>query len=324
MRSDRLRLGLRILFSAGVLAWLIGRTEWIPLVEKLGGAHWLFCLASLALYCLAQCVSSYRWQLLARSLGFEKKLGRFIALYFVGMFFNLFLPTSMGGDVARAWYLSRGTGRGWLAALSVVSDRFAGLLALLFVGCCATLVSLDVTPAWAAWSFWGVSGAAVLGLIAFPVLVRWSAKCRSLVEGWGQYQGRGRCWAAALLLSVVVQLAAITEVWLLGQALDLTPSILVYAVAVPLTTLLTMLPISVNGVGVREGSLVLLLAPAGAGAAEALALGLLWFAMNATAGMMGGAVYVLGRFHAKESRDAHGSVCGHTDQGRTGQPSAAA
>jgi hypothetical protein len=315
---------LRLLVSVGVLGWLLWHTEWSPLVETFARVRWPLCLLALATYCGAQVVSSYRWQLLARSLDFHDKLPRFIGLYFVGMFFNLFLPTSMGGDVVRAWCLAGRGGERWLAALSVFFERFCGLLALLLIACVAALYARSSIPPWAPWVIWGATAVAIVALAELPLLVRWSDKFRSLAEGWSHYRHHRLNWILALVLSVPVQIAGIVQVWLLSQALGLALPLLTLAVVVPLVTLFTLVPISVNGFGIREASLVMLLGPAGVVPSEALALGLLWFCTNAAASLIGGAIYLLGGFARTKVGDTHGPVGGHSDQGRAGQPAAAA
>jgi uncharacterized membrane protein YbhN (UPF0104 family) len=314
----------RVLVSAGVLGWLIYRTEWTPLLDTLKGVRIELCLAALLIYCLAQVVSSYRWMLLARSVGFTAPLSRYVAFYYVGMFFNLFLPTSMGGDVVRAWLLSGGPGRRWQAALSVFSERFAGLMMLLALACTATIPNFNVLPTWALALVWGSAVMGVLMVVALPLLSRRITKLQNLTHALSLYRSQHRTLLIVLALSLIVQASGIIQVWLLGQALGLTAPPLAYAVVIPLVTLLTMLPISVNGVGVREGFLVLLLAPVGVPEAGAIALGLLWLAVLASASLIGGGVYVLGGFSRPSWEEKRGPVSSHPHQGRTGQPASAA
>ena len=92
---------------AAVLAW---RVNWDKAAAALAALDARLWLAALGVYLVAQVVSSLRWLLLARVLGVRGGLGRFTAYYFIGMFFNLVLPTSVGGDVVRAWYLCRQAG----------------------------------------------------------------------------------------------------------------------------------------------------------------------------------------------------------------------
>jgi uncharacterized membrane protein YbhN (UPF0104 family) len=315
---------VRLAISVVVLGWLAGRVEWGQLGRVLSAVRFEYCFAALAVYSLAQLVSSYRWLVLSRALGFTDRWPRYVALYYVGMFFNLFLPTAIGGDVVRAWCLAGGPGRRGKALLSVISERLSGLLALLALGCLAGCARPAAVPWWAVGLVWLIAAGAAGGLVALPALGRWSAPARALAEGLCLFRGQRRRWAAAFGLSLIVQAASFVEVWLLARGLGLPVSFLAFAVVVPLVTLLTMLPVSVNGVGVREGSLAVLLGPAGVGPAEALTLGVLWFCMLGVASLFGGVVYLLGRFSPGELKDAYGPVGGDSDQGRTGQPQAAA
>jgi len=112
------------------------------------------------------------------------------------------------------------------------------------------------------------------------------------------------------------------QVWMLGQALGVAASLWAYAAVVPLVTLLTLLPVSVNGVGVREAFLVLLLGPAGVAEAQAVTLGLLWLTMLSAASLLGGGVYVAGGYTLGHREEERGPFRGDPDQGRTGQPAA--
>ena len=94
----------------------------------------------------------------------------------------------------------------------------------------------------------------------------------------------------------MVQVANVVLVWLVGEALGLPVPPLYYGVFVPLVSLLTLLPVSVNGMGLREAGTVLLLAPLGVGRAEAVALSLLTFAVLTAASLAGLGFYLFGHF----------------------------
>src|SRR5262249_2033032 len=155
---------LRLVVSVSLLAWLGWRTDWAQVGVAFRHLRLGLWLAAVGLYVVTQCVSSLRWQLLARPLGFTPSLARCTAFYFIGMYFNLFLPTSVGGDVVRAMYLSGGPGRRLNAFLSVFLDRSTGLLVLLALACVAVAVSPVGLPGWVALSVWGTAVAAVLAL----------------------------------------------------------------------------------------------------------------------------------------------------------------
>jgi hypothetical protein len=156
-------------------------------------------------------------------------------------------------------------------------------------------------------------------------------RVQQVVGGAMVYLRHGRALAAASLLSLVVQLANVVLGWLIGAGLGLSVPFAYYCILMSVVPVLTLLPISVNGMGLREGGTVLLLAPLGVGSAEAVTLALLAFAVQAVASLGGCGFYLFGRFPRFEAAPAGAegrgdaqSVGGGADQGRAGKPSAAA
>src|SRR5205085_1159720 len=181
--------------------------------------------------------SALRWQLLARPLGFSHRLPHFVRLYFIGMFFNLFLPSSVGGDVVRAWYLNARSGRGMAAAVSVFIDRFSGLLVLLALAVVGSTVCSVELPTWIKQSVWGTAAAAVLGLSLFPLVNRWLSRVASvqkLVEGVRYLACRPTLIVGTSLLSIVVQAGNVIVLWLVGVAIAVPAPFEYYWIFVPM------------------------------------------------------------------------------------------
>ena len=163
---------LRVVVSAALLIWLAWRTDWHQVGQVFRHLRLELWLSAVGLFLLAQVVSAVRWRLLAQPLGFQAPLRDFLRFYFVGMFFNLLLPTSVGGDVVRAWYLDGRSGRRLAAFLSVFVDRFSGLLVLLTLACLADILCPIALPLWIEASLWATAGCAVMGLLSIPALAR--------------------------------------------------------------------------------------------------------------------------------------------------------
>lgn len=288
-----LRFAVRALVSMTVMGWLLSRLDWAALQAVARQAEPTGWFLAVVLYALVQMgLSSSRWQMLAEPMGFRSPWRRYFGLYYVGLFFNLFLPTSMGGDVVRAWSLADQPERRWPALLSVVSDRLSGLLALVLLAGLATFFDHGSLPRTVVWTVWSLAGGMVVGFLLLPRLGKRLPAFAKLAAALSVSRGHRRRWFMALGISICVQSASVVQIALMGQALGLQVPAMGYAVVVPLVSLLTLLPVSVGGIGVREGSLVLLLRPLGVSEAAALALGLAWFAMNFVMGMVGGLVYL--------------------------------
>jgi glycosyltransferase 2 family protein len=342
--SKKLRLAAGVLILAAV-AW---KTDWPQVADAFAHARWHLWLLAVAVYGLTQIVSSLRWQLLSQPLGFRRPLRQHTAFFFIGMFFNLVLPTSVGGDVMRAWYLDGGSGRRMAAFLSVFIDRFSGLVVLVAITCLATLFCPVPLPPWLAGGVALLAAGAVFGT-AFLLAVGFAYRraevsthpadevqgfvaktidrvrrfALSLVGAVTIYSRYPKLFAATTLLSLVVQAANVVVVWLVGEALGLAVPAAYYFVLVPLVTLSTLLPVSIGGHGVREAATIVLLAPLGVGSGSAVSLSFLSFITYATISLAGVGFYLFGNYPRYEASD-HGTLGRGPDQGREGQSAAAA
>jgi uncharacterized membrane protein YbhN (UPF0104 family) len=324
-----------------LVAVLVRSLDWHQVGAAFARLDLRLWLAALGVYLLAQAASSVRWCVLARVHGLGGSQGRFLAYYFIGSFFNLVLPTSVGGDVIRAWYLARqDPGRRAGAVLSVLADRANGLAVLVAVACVALWCYPLPLPAWVRATVLGLGAAAALGVLLLPALP-WlerrlppHPRLRHLVGGAAEYLRHPAALVWATLLSALVQVANVVLTWLIGLGLGLDVPLAYCGILSSVVAVLTLLPVSVNGMGLREWGTALLLAPLGVGAAEAVALALLTFAAQVAASLGGCFFYLFGQFPRYEAAPAaraavevrpHGyPVGGHPDQGRARKPSAAA
>jgi uncharacterized protein (TIRG00374 family) len=287
--SKKLRLAASVVLLA-VLAW---RTEWSQVRAAFATLRLDLWLLAAGIYAATQAVSVLRWQLLARPLGFREPFGRYLSYYYIGMFFNLVLPTSVGGDVVRAWYLDAKSGRRTEAFVSVIADRVSGVIVLLLIALIAlNLRNVDL-PAWMSLTVTAMTGGALLTLAVLfflskrvdtPYTGRSSLRfqlvklIRAISDLPAVIMPDRHTFLLTTFLSVVVQLANVLIVWLVGVALHVSVPGSYYFILVPTVTLLTLLPISLNGMGVREGATALLLAPLGVDPGTAMTLAFLWFA----------------------------------------------
>src|SRR3954452_22280808 len=125
-----------VLLYALVFYWTDARA----LTSRLAAARLEYVAAGVLLYGAGQALSAWKWRLLLRPVGLGAVgYGRLLAFYFIGMFFNLFLPTVVGGDAVKAWLLARETGAVARSTVSVFMERNLGLLALLTIAIVAAV-----------------------------------------------------------------------------------------------------------------------------------------------------------------------------------------
>jgi uncharacterized membrane protein YbhN (UPF0104 family) len=280
--SKYLRFGI----SAVLLTFVATRTNWSDVVDRFSNLHIGMWLAAFGLLVLGMVGSVRRWQVYAQELGFERRLAQYCVYYFVGIYFNLVLPTSVGGDVMRVIYLNGNGGRKWLAFVSVLLERANALLVLIAFACVGRLFCPISLPLWIDLSVWGSAAAALLGLLMLCVVQR----SRPIVD----LLFAPRLALRMSLLSVMTQGASLAVVWCLTLSIGLEVPFAYVCVFVPMLTLLMLLPISVNGMGIREGGMVLFLAPLGVDTASALTLAFVLFSVGAAVSLLGGVIYLFG------------------------------
>jgi len=251
----------------------------------------LFVCSSLV-YLLLLFLAAIRWSIL---LGGEHRASRLYSLTLIGAFFNNLLPGSVGGDAVRAYYLYRDTGKSGNRIASVFLDRYVGYAGLLCIGLVSGLVAFrDLAAVGMQWISPLLFAAFVLGsLVVFGMRI--GRRFSTLADFYDFFHDRVRdrgAMAKAFLLSLAVQGLAILMVWLIARGLDQRPSFAALFVFVPIVFTVMMVPLSISGLGVREGAFVLLFGLTGISAEASTTISFLWFLSVAAASLAGLIEYV--------------------------------
>jgi uncharacterized protein (TIRG00374 family) len=306
--STILKIGVTLALYAGVFYYIGIHHIW----ERLQTVQPGWVVLGILTYAAGQWLSAWRWWILLRPVELTVPYLRMVSFYFIGMFFNFFLPTIVGGDAVKAILLSRETGAPAKATMSVFMERNVGLLALLAIatvaGCFAppvvvkgvSLLQLTLLL------FCGFIAANVVladrrayrfidYLVAMTPLGRIRSRAASLYDAVGPY--RERRWrglvAGSIGQSFLFQGIVILVVFLNAKALAQDIPVSALAVFVPLISLAGMLPISVNGLGIRDVLYLLLFGRIGVPADVAVSLALLYTVVTLAASLPGGLVYAL-------------------------------
>jgi uncharacterized protein (TIRG00374 family) len=118
---------LRVVVTVALMAMVLSGIKWEAFLKLLQDCDWRWWLAALGVSVLVQAAAAIRWAFLARPIGFPHSLGTFLWRFFEGSFFNLCLPSSIGGDVFKAFRLPDSTSSRLLAGCTIVADRLEPL-----------------------------------------------------------------------------------------------------------------------------------------------------------------------------------------------------
>lgn len=265
---------LKILFSAGIIFWLIqsGKLNFNSLKKLLtpGAASMAMTLILMNLF-----FASERWRILIRSQGLEAPIGSVLRLSFIGSFFNFAMPGGVGGDVVKAYYFTKDQpGSKVIAVTSVMMDRILGLFAMVLMALLVMLYDLQHivrTPALLT-LFWFISGIFVIFIFGLAVVfskliyshgtlkriiqrLPLSTKLMKLYESVHLYGKDGKRFAQVIFISLCSQVCAVIFLYLAGTLTGYTdiPAKTYFLVA-PLGFMATAIPISPAGVGVGQAA----------------------------------------------------------------------
>jgi len=254
----------------------------------------------IAVYLVGQALTAWRWCLIARRVGFDQPLSDFLRFYFIGMFFNLFGPSTLGGDVVRALYLGAPVGRRTLAMHTVLFDRLSGLVMLVVVAVTAVVLFGRFDLPWPVIAMVVAAGAGMaVGWFLVPPLARRFLPADGRINRIIERDLKPFWNDRPLLLrtagiSICFHIVQCSSLMLIGNAISMHVDWRYYFIFHPIVTVLSAIPISIAGLGIREGGYIWFLQRQGIAIDAATAFGILWFIVLLASSAVGGIVYLVG------------------------------
>ncbi len=300
---------LRIGISIILLTFLFRQVDTKSLFEMIRHSHKLYLLLSFLIMSGMYIFCIFRWHMLLKGAGIDLALKRVLISSAGGAFFSLFLPSTIGGDLMRSIDLAAHTKKTKEVVATVLLDRLSGYVALVIVAILAIGFG---------WRFIQDSSVifavVILALALLAILAVFfnkfiyakinkffgsssAGKIRETIKGLHQeiHVFRHKKWLIVnnLLLSFIVQLIAPTCAYLIALAIGIKISFMYFLVFLPIIGAITMLPISIGGLGVRDAAMIYFFAKAGVAKDAAFAMSLINFGMVIIYGALGGLIYVL-------------------------------
>jgi uncharacterized membrane protein YbhN (UPF0104 family) len=321
-RGGAFKIFMRIVVGVGVFGFLIWRSDVGELWDTLRKANFGYLLGALGAIFTGLFVSALRWKAYLDALELELSYPTLFRLYFVGTFFNAFLPTGIGGDAYKAVRLGRGKESLAPAFASVFLDRFAGVVGMAAIGLVSSTYILasgdnrQRVPLIALGASIAIMGAATVLLLGGERLLGGGRLVKH--EGIGgrirravrQVHEAGRHPEAAArgyVFGVLFQSLVFTYHVMIAKALGIDGvPIAAFASILVISSLATMIPLSINGLGFREGAYIWALGRYGIPHDTALAFALLVLAALLLSSIVGGIIYVAlgGEVHGRGSTPA--------------------
>ena len=312
-RGAARRLGdpaLKLLVSGGLLWWLLSRSDLEAFAGVLGRTDAALFAAAAGFFVLSNALGAGQWYLLLRGQSLAVSPGQTAVAYWVGVFFNNLLPGNIGGDAVRIYDVRRLTGATGRAAAATFMDRFIGLFSTCFLALGACALVADVRGPGLV-TLLGTVWLSLAALLAMGLSRRLGRRVRRFLDlllprrpgevverlrsRIAVYREQTGLLAAAWAVSLGVQFSRILVYWAAGLAVGLEAGLRYFIGFQPAAAIVAALPISVGGLGVREGVLVELFDGVGVEESLAFAASLLGYAAGLSASALGGVAFVLRR-----------------------------
>lgn len=282
-----LLLILKLVVSSSLLYFVLSNAGVEKVFAILKTINPFAFIAVIFIYIFSIYVSSIRWRLL---LPEEFKGKRLFSFYLIGSFFNTFLPGIVGGDAVKTYYLYKEINKGSLSFASVFMDRYIGFISLMTIALISFAAGFKyVKGSLIEWLLPTILLSFLLGSFAIFRL-RLGKRIKVLSEFYGYFSEYSRQKALlikTLMLSFIIQVMAILSMYIIALGLGQQISLLYFFIFFPIIVTISTLPISISGIGLREGAFVLLFGTAGVKPEMATAMSFAWFLSTASGGLVG-------------------------------------
>jgi hypothetical protein len=302
-----LRIGISIVLL--VFLFKINKIDLGVLIDDMRGADKPLLAAGLAIYSLVYTLGFLRWRMLLQATGINIPVKRLIGSFSGGIFFSIFLPSTIGGDLVRTVDLAGHTRKTKEVIATVLLDRLSGYIGMIFLILPALLFGAGLVLD----KLVLVSVSTMVILLAVGLLVLFNNAIYSRITRFLTSPGAGKIKEAIssmhreihifrnhkqavilnLMVSFFIQFFSVLSVYFIGLALGIKISLIYYIIFLPIIGAITLLPIAIGGLGLREGLFVAYFAKVGVVKSLALAMSLLSFSFVIFYSAIGGLIYVL-------------------------------
>ncbi len=299
----------RLIFSAGLLFLLYRRVDIGEVAGVFKTVRVLPLIGFFTLLLVNTGIHALKWEMLLKADGIRIPYLSLLASYLVGSFFNVFLPSNIGGDAYRIYDVARYSKRTAHAFASVLADRISGYMALALMAAIAGLAGMQFLPHPI------IIIVPVAGVIALCMLVAFSFKpslilklmglkfivkiydfrpfILKLLESVKQYRAAPMLFLKIMLASFLFQIIAATSIFLLARGLTIDAPYIAFIVIVPFISIIEAVPITIFGLGIRDASYAYFLVNLGVPEAQALTLALAYVVLTLVYVSSGGVIFLL-------------------------------
>jgi uncharacterized protein (TIRG00374 family) len=297
--SKRFQALLKIAIAIILLAVLITQLDLIQMFMILKKADLWLLIVALLVFISRNFLAAKRWQILLQANHINRSIFTLFRYYLIGAFFSIFLPSALGGDIPRAYYISRDSDDVVKAATTVLVERAIGLYAILVLAIIASSFVASIIDSTVFIWIGGITCVLVFmsTLLIFVDLnffeqqpfaqIKVFRVLLNFVANVQKYRHQPKVLLGAFLMSVIYQFIAVVTTYLTAISIDEFFPFVYFMIIYPISWIASMIPVSLGGIGIREGTLVILFTYAGMSEESAGLISLLGLIFILAQGVLG-------------------------------------
>ena len=303
--SSTIVFWLKLLITAGLVAYLLSRIDVGSVLRQVRRIDPARAILALLVMLFQLGLVSLRWQLINHLVDARTRIGQTFRLTFIGQFFNQVLPSGVGGDVVRAWLVSRDGVPLGRAITGVLCDRAVALVVLLlivagtfFVLPASLSAKIPAIDSLRIVALAGVASIAALIFFGVPVsriLIRYpiTESIGKLIRDLRKVLCSPVVSPLVMILAAAIQFLLVATISLCAEGMNIHLEFSAALMVVPTVMLISMIPISFAGWGLRETAMILGLGVVGISAPDALAVSVAFGLSHLIVGLPGGVLWLM-------------------------------
>jgi uncharacterized protein (TIRG00374 family) len=316
---DHLFFLLRIVVSLGLVFLLFHKIDLDKFFTSILSAKKEFLSLGYALGVCNVVVCTIRWRILLWDRSINVSFYQLMKIYFIGMFFNIFFPTGYGGDAVRGYKLYKVTSAMSDSVSSVVMDRLVGFSALLAISILSLGLSFDFINTKICLSVFGIALLFFLGVwfffsayivrcVGFVLKLMKLEKYMNSIKDFHQtilsYKDSKMVLLGIFVISLLAHSIMIFSIYLFSLSIGVEIPLIYFFLFVPVINIVTLAPVSVSGIGVREAGFIYFFSMVQVSTAHSFLMSILFFSQLVFVGLIGCVFYLFGSDQKK--MDVHG------------------
>jgi hypothetical protein len=328
INKKKLLFIIKAVISIALLLFIIVRIDWNEVAENLRRANYLLIFAAFLLNIIERAELTYKWNLLIWARGIDVSFTKLFLINSIGGFWGLFLPSSLGTDVVRGYYLVKNNSEKSASVSSIFVDRILGMFSLLLLGVVSLLIAGDLISNMNIGYYFLILFMAALILFYFfqkeetalyleklflkIPFKKFTGLLTKLHFSILEYKKHPKSLLLSFAVTLLVQITRVLTYYFIAIAFNINIPIVYFFLFVPLIMIVIMVPISIGGLGVREGTFITFFTLVGMSMNDAVVISFTNTFINTVITLLGGFVYLFYNSSDKIPNPAKGIIFGNS------------